>query len=107
MYACSPTDEEIDNSPTTIYDRIEASPNYSILNYALQKTGLSRVLDGADVYTLFAPSDMVMSSFLNENGFSSVDDVPVEVLKNILLNHVVAEQLRYSSLKQDIKILRL
>jgi len=37
MYACSPTDEEIDNSPTTIYDRIEASPNYSILNYALQK----------------------------------------------------------------------
>ena len=38
MYACSPSDEEIDNSPVTIYDRIEASPNYSILNYALQKT---------------------------------------------------------------------
>ena len=25
MYACSPNDEEIDNSPITIYDRIEAS----------------------------------------------------------------------------------
>ena len=103
MYACSPSDEEIDNSPITIYDRIEASPNYSILNYALQKTGLSGVLDGTDVYTIFAPSDMVMSSFLNENGFSSVDDVPVEVLKNILLNHVVAEQLRYSRFKTGYK----
>ena len=102
-FACSPSDEDIDNSPITIFDRIEASPNYSILNYALQKTGLSSVLDGSDVYTLFAPSDMVMSSFLNENGFSSVDDVPVEVLKNILLNHVVAEQLRYSSFKTGYK----
>ena len=68
-YACSPTDEEIDNTPVTIFDRIEASSNYSILNYALQKTGLSSLLDGSDVYTLFAPSDMVMTSFLNENGF--------------------------------------
>jgi len=102
-YACSPTDEEIDNTPVTIFDRIEASSNYSILNYALQKTGLSTVLDGSDVYTLFAPSDMVMTSFLNENGFSSIDDVPTELLKNILSNHVVAEQLRYSRFKTGYK----
>ena len=102
-HACSPTDEEIDNTPVTIFDRIEASSNYSILNYALQKTGLSTVLDGSDVYTLFAPSDMVMTSFLNENGFSSIDDVPTELLKNILSNHVVAEQLRYSRFKTGYK----
>ena len=69
-YACSPSDEEIDNSPISIYDRIEASPSYSILNYALQKTGLSTILDGDEKYTLFAPSDMVMTRFLNDNGFS-------------------------------------
>ena len=57
MYACSPSDEEIDNSPVTIYDRIEASPNYSILNYALQKTGLSGVLDGCLLYTSDAADD--------------------------------------------------
>ena len=72
-YSCSPTDQEIDNSPISIYDRIEASPSYSILNYALQKTGLSTILDGDEKYTLFAPSDMVMTRFLNDNGFSSID----------------------------------
>ena len=102
-YSCSPTDEEIDNSPISIYDRIEASPSYSILNYALQKTGLSTILDGDEKYTLFAPSDMVMTRFLNDNGFSSIDSVPTELLKNILLNHVVAEQIRYSTFKTGYK----
>ena len=31
----------------------------------------------------------------NANGFSSVDDVPEELLRNILLNHVIAGELPY------------
>lgn len=102
-YACSPNDEDIDYSPITIFDRIEASPNYSYLSYALQKTGLSSILDGSEKYTLFAPSNMVFLRFLMENNFSTIDDVPNSLLRNVLLNHVVSEELRYSRFQTGYK----
>jgi len=94
-FSCSVDDEDVDNAPLTILNRIEASSNYTFLNYALQRTGLSNVLNGTEKYTLFAPSNMVMGRFLMQNGFSSIDDVPEELLKNILLNHVIAGELPY------------
>ena len=97
-YSCSVDDEEIDNSPQTILNLLESSPNYSYLTYALQKTDLYTTFDGSnanDEYTLFAPNNMAFSRFLMDSGFSSIDDVPVDVLKKVLLNHVIVDIIQY------------
>ena len=91
-------DDDYDMVPKTIFEQVATSSNYSSLAYALQKTGLYTAFDGSnanDVYTLFAPNNMAFSRFLMESGFSNIDDVPVSVLKKVLLNHAIEGQVTY------------
>ena len=74
---------------TTITGKAVATADLSILVQALQKAGLATTLQGAGPYTVFAPTNAAFTSFLNANGFTSLNDVPVAVLKEILLNHVL------------------
>lgn len=74
---------------TTITGKAVATADLSILVQALQKAGLATTLQGAGPYTVFAPTNAAFTSFLNANGFTSLNDVPVAALKEILLNHVL------------------
>lgn len=47
-------------------------------------------LSGDTEFTVFAPSNDAFAAFLNDNGFANLDEVPTDVLKQILLNHVLA-----------------
>jgi transforming growth factor-beta-induced protein len=99
-FSCSVNDDEMVYTPKSILNLVEESPNYEILTYALSKTGLSNVLnDENSRYTLFAPSDMVFTRFLSDNGYQSIDEVPTELLRKILLNHVLAEAFEYRNLR--------
>ena len=44
---------------------------------------------GEGPFTVFAPNNDAFAAFLAANGFTSLEDVPVDVLTNTLLNHVV------------------
>ena len=96
IQSCSNNDDDdYVTQPKTIYEHVATSSNYSYLTYALQKTNLDGVLNGTDNYTLYAPNNMAFSRFLMEAGFSNVDEVPTEVLTQILLNHVMAGLIQY------------
>ncbi|MFN4199031.1 MAG: fasciclin domain-containing protein, partial [Flavobacterium sp.] len=60
--------------------------------------GLVNVLNSPGSFTVFAPTNDAFSAFLGAAGFASVDDVPVPVLTQILLNHVVAGTVQSSQL---------
>ena len=74
---------------TSIADAAEAAGFTSLLA-AAEAAGLSEVLDSplTDV-TVFAPTNDAFAAFLEANNFASVDDIPVDVLQNVLLNHAV------------------
>ena len=98
--SCTSDDDELNYEPQTILDIIESNQNYSYLADALQKTGLYTTFDGSnanDNYTLYAPNNMAFDRFLSAEGFSSLDDVPVDVLEKVLLNHVMVDMIRYSA----------
>ena len=40
-------------------------------------------------FTVLAPTNDAFAAFLSANGFASLDEVPTDVLSNILLNHVI------------------
>jgi uncharacterized surface protein with fasciclin (FAS1) repeats len=73
----------------TIVDFVASTTNYSSLGIALEAAGLIEVLNGADNFTVFAPDNDAFASFLDANGFGSLGEVPVPLLTQVLLNHVV------------------
>ena len=73
----------------TIAD-VAAAAGFTSLLAAAERAELSAVLDDPDTnITVFAPTNDAFAAFLTANGFASVDEVPVPVLQNILLNHAV------------------
>jgi uncharacterized surface protein with fasciclin (FAS1) repeats len=68
----------------------EDDARFSILVSALNRAGLVSVLEGDGPFTVFAPTNDAFNTFLSANGFANIDAVPVAVLTQVLLNHVVA-----------------
>ena len=82
----------------TIVDVAVGAENLTTLVAALQKADLVTTLASQGPFTVLAPSNEAFNTFLIDNGFSSLDDVPVDVLTNILLNHVVGGRLASTDL---------
>ena len=102
IISCS--DDDDNGTPMvskTIADFVVANQsNYSILLTALQRADgdLVTVLSGPGPYTVFAPDDTAFNAFLATNSFASINDVPTDVLSQILLNHVVSGAVQSSAL---------
>ncbi|WP_353779381.1 fasciclin domain-containing protein [Winogradskyella sp. 3972H.M.0a.05] len=80
------------NQPETIVEIASANPIFSTLVAALQAADgdLVTVLNGAGPFTVLAPTNDAFDAFLTANNFNSLEEVPTDVLAQILLNHVIA-----------------
>ena len=74
----------------TIVDLAVDNADLSILVDALTAANLVTTLQGDGPFTVFAPTNAAFQQFLTDNNFASLDDIPVDVLTSVLLNHVVA-----------------
>jgi len=100
MYSCSKDENEPQmRIKKTIFEHVASSMNYSYLTYALQRTDLDDVLNEEGDYTLYAPNNSAFIGFLMRGGYSNLDEVPIEPLKKLLLNHIMAGQIRYRDFK--------
>lgn len=98
MLSCSDDDN---NSPQqqTIADIASANSNFSTLVTALNRTGLTSVLDSSGQFTVFAPTNDAFNTFFSSLGTGvNVNNVDVNVLKNILLNHVIASEIKSTAI---------
>ncbi|KVV15657.1 fasciclin domain-containing protein [Flavobacterium sp. TAB 87] len=82
-------DEPMVQKPQTITEIAKATPDLSILVSALVKADLAVTLDKPGEYTVFAPTNAAFTAFLKAKGFADLNAVPVPVLKEVLLNHVL------------------
>lgn len=96
MFSCSDDDSSQQNNSIT--DIASGNPNFSILVDALTRANLAETLDQEGSYTVFAPTNEAFMNFLDDNGFESLDDVPVATLTQVLLNHVVSGTNLFSGL---------
>ncbi len=93
--SCSSDDDSQSIFPSlpesnTIVDFVLNNEDYSSLGAALSAADLVDVLRGDTNFTVFAPNNASFAAFLSANGFNSLEDVPVDVLRQVLLNHVVS-----------------
>lgn len=89
-------EEEGDEVPqSNIVELAVATDDLSSLVAAVQRAGLVDALSDASAnYTVFAPTNAAFAAFLSANNFNSVDDVPVDVLTQVLLNHVLGTEVK-------------
>lgn len=86
-------EEEQEEEATTIVDLAVATDDLSILVQALTEAELVETLQGDGPFTVFAPTNAAFEAFLADNNFASLDDIPDDVLEQVLLNHVVSGDL--------------
>ncbi|SFT06955.1 Uncaracterized surface protein containing fasciclin (FAS1) repeats [Zhouia amylolytica] len=82
----------------TIAEIAATTPEFSSLYAALLKAGLAATLDSPGTYTVFAPTNTAFDNFLDANGIATIDDVPTDVLTNLLLNHVLSSEVTSSQI---------
>jgi uncharacterized surface protein with fasciclin (FAS1) repeats len=88
-------DPVVDNTITGI---AKSNSNLSILVQALVKADLASTLQGVGPFTVFAPTDAAFTAFLKTTPYATLNDVPKDVLTQILLNHVVSGSVKSTSL---------
>ena len=78
----------------TIAQLAIGNPDLSILVQAVTKAGLVNAISDPNAnLTVFAPTNEAFVALLGKLGLASLDDVPVDTLRGILLDHVVGQEL--------------
>lgn len=71
---------------------------FNSLAAALTRADLVSALQAEGNFTVFAPTDEAFAALLEAIGQNSIDDIPVEVLKQVLLYHVVPAKVMSSEI---------
>ncbi|WP_420579863.1 fasciclin domain-containing protein [Reichenbachiella sp.] len=82
--------EGFELSPTKDIVETAVASGYGSLAAALTRADLISALEADGPFTVFAPTDEAFAALLNTIGQESIDDVPVDVLAEILKYHVVS-----------------
>jgi uncharacterized surface protein with fasciclin (FAS1) repeats len=104
--ALNSDDEEEEDESGTLVDIVVETESLSILEAAVLKAELAETLSSEGPFTVFAPSDDAFVALLNVLGddYNSLDDFDTEeelmLLKDILLYHVLAAEVKASELSE-------
>lgn len=84
---------------SNIADIAISNPDFSILATALIRTDLVSILDGNGQFTVFAPTNDAFTRFFESLGSTvTVDNVDIDVLKKVLLNHVIMTEIKSNAI---------
>jgi len=87
--ACDDDDDD-DVQPTQdIIQILSDDSDYSLLVEAVTKAGLVNVLNTDGPFTLFAPDNDALQTFLDAAGTNTIENTPANVLEEVLLTHVL------------------
>lgn len=77
-------------SGPSIVNFVRDNPDFQVLYQAiLRVNSVETILSGRVPVTVFAPTDDAFMDLLNAAGFSSLNAVPLDVLKTILTGHII------------------
>jgi len=73
------------------WEFIQANDSLVLLEAAIIRAGLESSYTTMDAKTFIAPTNSAFESYLETNAYTSLDDVPVPILKNTLKYHIVTD----------------
>ncbi|HEX6430934.1 MAG TPA: fasciclin domain-containing protein, partial [Niastella sp.] len=76
------------------FDKIQEDTSLSLAVQALERTKMAATLNAYGPFTFFIPDNNAFRKFLAGKGKTSVDDIPEEELKTILVYHILPTRLK-------------
>ena len=93
LKSCNNNDDENVQEVSTIVNLAVDSADLTSLVAALDRANLVSALNGEGPFTVLAPTNDAFAAFLSANNFNSLEEVPVDILTKVLLNHVISGSL--------------
>lgn len=93
LQSCNNNDDDNVEDVSTIVNLAVDSADLTSLVAALDRANLVSALNGEGPFTVLAPTNDAFAVFLSANNFNSLEDVPVDILTKVLLNHVISGSL--------------
>lgn len=93
LQSCNNNDDDNVEDVSTIVNLAVDSADLTSLVAALDRANLVSALNGEGPFTVLAPTNDAFEAFLSANNFNSLEDVPVDILTKVLLNHVISGSL--------------
>lgn len=63
--------------------------NYSIFLRGIEIAGYKQMLEGKAIVTIMAPDDTAFQAYLNEKGYTSIDEMPVTEVSKVIGYHIL------------------
>lgn len=89
---------ETDPQPT-IFDALQERGEFDIFLESVQIAGFDNALRNGSPITVFAPTDDAFTSFLTDRGLTTVSELAVEELRDIVLYHLLGTNIPLSGLR--------
>ena len=87
-----------DMRPETVVDIAASDSAFTSLVAALTREDVGfdfiKTLTGNGPFTVFAPTNDAFASLLDELGLDSLDDIPADILEEVLKTHIVAGEIK-------------
>lgn len=101
--ACSDDDDDSNNTPqeSSISAKLASSSQYSLFSEAIDRSGLKALLDGEGSFTVFAPTNNAINSFINDQGYNSLDGLiqglGANAFREIISYHIMKGEKEWSA----------
>jgi uncharacterized surface protein with fasciclin (FAS1) repeats len=78
-----------DNLIGTVLDVLKEDGNYTLFCRALELADYADIIGRTGNFTVFAPNDSAFDEFFRESGYATLEDIPKEELRSIVMFHIV------------------
>ncbi|HEY0045409.1 MAG TPA: fasciclin domain-containing protein [Flavobacterium sp.] len=93
--AClSCNDDDASGPSESLLDLAQQDPSLTTFVQAVQRAEITGNLEGNQTFTILAPHNTAFNEFFIQNGYSGIDAVPVDVLKQLLYNHMISAEFK-------------
>lgn len=82
-----------------LYTQISLQENLSKFTECLKIVGLDTIIDVSGSFTIFSPSDEAVDAFLAKYNYSSVQDIPIDYLEEIVKYSIIQDAWSVNELK--------
>jgi uncharacterized surface protein with fasciclin (FAS1) repeats len=73
-----------------VYTQLKADPDLSTFTRCVELTGYDTIINVSGSYTVFAPNNEAFSEYFQDHPeYSSVEDIPIEILTKIVKYHIL------------------
>jgi uncharacterized surface protein with fasciclin (FAS1) repeats len=78
-----------DNLIGTIVDVLKEDGNYTQFCQALEMVDYADIIGKTGSFTVFAPNDSAFREYFKSSGYTSLEDIPPETLRSMIMYHIV------------------